>query len=86
MNSDHKNRSYSSWREAIQAAKTLPTLKAIGEDLGQFQKQSGLFGDEEKKLADPQIETLRKLYSEKMKKLVAETMDNNGSTKPEFKK
>ncbi len=60
------------WRGAIYNAKTQITLKAVGEDLSKFQKQSGLFVDEEAKLTGDQLTTLRKQYSEKMKKLVVE--------------
>ncbi len=60
------------WRGAIYTAKTALALKAVGEDLSQFQKQSGLFGDEEAKLSEAQVATLRKQYSEKMKKLFTE--------------
>lgn len=65
---------FPAWREAIQTSKTIPDLKSIGEDLAQFQHQSGLFGDEEKKLNDVQVVALRKMYSEKMEKLKAEKL------------
>ena len=74
------------WHSSIYNAKTLLTLKAVGEDLSQFQKQPGFLVDEEKKLTDMQVEALRKIYSEKMKKLTAETLEAPGSKKPEFKK
>jgi hypothetical protein len=60
------------WRESIYAAKTPSDLKSIGDDLSQFQNQSGLFGDEEEKLTDARVDILRKHYSERMKKLVGE--------------
>jgi hypothetical protein len=47
-------------------------LKAVGEDLANFQNQTGLFADGEKKLTDDQVATLRMEYSLRMKKLVAE--------------
>ena len=74
------------WRGAIYNAKTPLALKAVGEDLSQFQKQSGLFGDEEAKLTDGQMATLRKQYSEKMKKLTAETLETQAPKKPKFNK
>jgi hypothetical protein len=58
---------FSFWRGAIYAAKTALILKAVGEDLSNFQAQSGLFGDEEKKLTAEQVAILRTQYSEKMK-------------------
>lgn len=71
------------WREAIYNSKTLIDLKSVGEDLAQFQKQSGLFGDEEKKLTDDQVVKLRKVYTEKIEKFEKETMPQ---AKPKFKK
>lgn len=64
---------FPSWRDAIQTAKTLPALKSIGTDLAQFQSQTDFAGVEaEPKLTPPQVEALRKIYAEKMKKLIAE--------------
>lgn len=60
------------WRNAIYNAKTTPVLKAVGEDLSNFQNQTGLFEDGEKKLTDDQVATLRLEYSLRMKKLQAE--------------
>ena len=60
------------WRGAFYSAKTAAVLKSVGEDLSQFQAQSGLFGDEEAMLTAAQVATLRKQYAVKMKKLVAE--------------
>lgn len=57
------------WRGAIYSAKTILHLKSIGEDLAKFQGQTGLFGDEEKSLPDHQVLSLRKQYTEKLKKL-----------------
>jgi hypothetical protein len=74
------------WRGAIYNAKTALILKAVGEDLAQFQKQSGLFGDEEKKLNDTQMTTLRKMYAEKLKKLQAEALDAQVHKKLKFNK
>lgn len=79
-------RDFSFWQGEIYNAKTTLILKSVGEDLAQFQNQTKLFGDEEKKLTDDQVATLRKMYSEKMKKLTAETIQVQGSNKPEFKK
>ena len=63
---------FSFWRGAINSAKNLIILKTVGEELAQFQNQSGLFGDEEKKLSDGQMDALRKQYAERMKKLQVE--------------
>lgn len=76
-------RDFPFWRGAIYNAKTAQILKSVGEDLAQFQKQSGLFGDEEKKLTDDQVVTLRKKYSEKMEKFEKETLPQD---MPKFKK
>ena len=61
------------WRAEITAAKTVPVLKAVGEDLAQSQKQSDFVGDIPK-LTGPQIEALRSLYGVKLKKLVSEKL------------
>jgi len=74
------------WRGAIYNAKTPLILKAVGEDLAQFQKQSGLFGDGEKKLTDDQVVTLRTQYSKKKMKLEKETLPHSVSRKPKFHK
>ena len=63
------------WREAITSSKTLEVLKSIGADLAQFQSQTNLAGvDTEPKLMVPQVLSLRKIYSEKMKKLKSEKL------------
>ena len=62
------------WHTAITSAKTVPVLKSVGEDLAQFQGQTGFLGDEEKKLTDSQVAALRTQYSEKLKKLQAEKL------------
>jgi len=63
------------WREAIFNAKTAAVLKAVGEDLSQFQSQPDFAGVEaEPKLTVPQVISLRKTYTERMKKLVAEKL------------
>ena len=74
------------WRGAIHNAKTPLILKAVGEDLSNFQAQSGLFGDQEAKLTTDQVGNLRKMYSEKMKKLENETRDVKAPGKPKFNK
>lgn len=74
------------WRGAIYNSKTIQALKAIGEELSQFQKQSGLFGDEEKKLSDSQVAALRTQYSEKLKKLEIEVLPNQPPGKLKFNK
>jgi hypothetical protein len=66
---------FSAWRDAIQSANTLPALKSIGADLSQFQNQPNFAGVEaEPKLKPSQVEALRKIYSEKLKKLKSETL------------
>lgn len=63
------------WRSAILNAKTVPVLKAVGEDLAQFQSQTGFEGVEaEPKLKPPQVEALRKYYSDKLIKLKSEKL------------
>lgn len=63
------------WRDSIETAKTALVLKAVGEDLAQFQNQTDFAGVEaEPKLKPPQVESLRKIYSEKLKKLKAEKL------------
>ena len=66
---------FPSWRDAIQTAKILPALKSIGTDLAQFQSQTDFYEVEaEPKLTPPQVDALRKIYSEKTKKLKAEKL------------
>ncbi len=79
-------KNFAFWRGAIFDAKTLLSLKAVGEDIAQFQKQTDLLGDGEKKLTEVQVETLRLEYSLKMKKLTAETLFIKQPGKPKFKK
>jgi hypothetical protein len=63
------------WRDSIENAKTALVLKAVGEDLAQFQSQTDFAGVEaEPKLKPPQVEAIRKIYSEKLKKLKAEKL------------
>ena len=77
-------RDFPFWRSEISSAKTSHVLKKVGADLSQFQKQSGLFGDEEKKLTEEQVGTLRKMYKEKMKQLEKEAL--TPPAKPKFNK
>jgi hypothetical protein len=74
------------WRGAIYNAKTPVILKSVGEDLANFQKQTGLFGDGEKKLTDEQVATLRLEYSTRMKKLEKEALPPQTPGKPKFNK
>jgi hypothetical protein len=61
------------WHTAIYNAKTPEVLKSVGEYLAQFQSQTDFAGVEaEPKLKPPQVEALRKIYSEKLNKLKAE--------------
>jgi hypothetical protein len=62
------------WRGSIYNAKTPLILKYVGEELGQFQNQPGLFGDGEEKLTDHQVRTLRLEYSFKIKKFESEAI------------
>ena len=73
------------WRGAIHNAKTLLVLKSVGEDLASHKNQSDLLNDEVK-LTEAQLETLRLEYSFKMKKLTAETLPIKQPGKPKFKK
>jgi len=66
---------FPSWSDAIQTAKTLPVLKSIGTDLAQFQSQTDFAGvGAEPKLTLFQVEAIRKIYSERLKKLKAEKL------------
>lgn len=63
------------WHSAIYNAKTPDVLKSVGDDSAQFQSQTDFAGVEaEPKLKTLQVEALRKIYSEKMKKLKAEKL------------
>ena len=53
------------WHSAIYNAKTALVLKAVGEDLNNFQNQSD-FLNEGYKLKEAEVAILRKHYSEKM--------------------
>lgn len=74
------------WRTAISNAKTALILKAVGEELAQFQKQTELLGDGDKKLSEEQVATLRLEYSFKMKKFESEAMPPKTPGKPKFNK
>jgi hypothetical protein len=63
------------WHTAINNAKTQDVLKSVGVDLAQFQSQTDFAGVEaEPKLKPPQVESLRKIYSERLKKLKSEKL------------
>jgi hypothetical protein len=63
------------WHTAISNAKTLDVLKLVGADLSQFQSQTDFAGvGAEPKLTPFQVEAIRKIYSEKMKKLKTEKL------------
>ena len=63
------------WHTAIYNAKTLDVLKSVGADLSQFQSQTDFAGvGAEPKLTLFQVEAIRKIYSEKLKKLKAEKL------------
>ncbi len=63
------------WHTAIYNAKTLDVLKSVGADLAQFQSQTDFAGvGAEPKLTPFQVEAIRKIYSEKLKKLKAEKL------------
>lgn len=74
------------WRGAIYNAKTPLILKSVGEELAQFQKQTGFLNDGEKKLTDDQLATLRLEYSTRMKKLEKEALPQHPPGKPKFNK
>ena len=66
---------FPSWRDAIYNAKTLDVLKSVGADLSQFQSQTDFAGvGAEPKLTPFQVEALRKIYSDKLKKLKMEEL------------
>jgi hypothetical protein len=73
------------WRGAIYNAKTPLILKAVGEDLNNFQNQSD-FLTEGNKLTEEEVAILRKQYSERMKRLEKEAMPPKPPGKPKFKK
>ena len=79
------NESFPFWRGAIYNAKTALILKAVGEDLANFKNQSDFIGDKPK-LTEAQLATLRKMYSEKIKKYESEAMPPKSHGKPKFKK
>jgi hypothetical protein len=63
------------WHTAIYNAKTQDVLKSVGADLAQFQSQTDFAGvGAEPKLTPFQVEAIRKIYSEKLKKLKAEKL------------
>jgi hypothetical protein len=63
------------WHTAIYNAKTPEVLKSVGADLSQFQSQTDFAGVEaEPKLTPLQVDALRKIYAEKLKKLHAEKL------------
>ena len=74
------------WRGAIYKAKTPLVLKAVGEELAQFQKQTGFLDDDVMKLTVVQMAILRKQYAEKLKKLTSETIDLKDRPKPKLNK
>ena len=53
------------WRGAIYNAKTALVLKAVGEELAQFQSQSDFLGGDPK-LNEAQLATLRTQYTQKL--------------------
>ena len=55
------------WRGAIQTAQNPVALKTVGEELAQFQGQTQLLNDGEKRLTPDQVAALRKIYSNKLK-------------------
>jgi hypothetical protein len=74
------------WRGSIYNSKTLLILKSVGEELAQFQQQTALFGDDETKLTEGPVTTLRGMYSEKLKKLELESLSGTPPIKPKFNK
>ena len=74
------------WCGSIYNSKTLDVLKSVGGELAQFQKQTALFGEDDIKLTEGQIASLREMYSDKLKKLELEILPDTLLTKPKFKK
>ena len=73
------------WRGAIYNAKTALILKAVGEELANFQNQSD-FLTEGNKLTEAEVATLRTQYAGKMKILTDETLLLKSPGKPKFNK
>jgi hypothetical protein len=66
---------FSFWHTANYNAKTPGVLKSIGANLAQFQSQTNFAGVEaEPKLSPTQVDALRKIYSERLKKLKSEKL------------
>lgn len=66
-------RDFAYWRETLNSAKTLPALKAAGENLDRFQKQQD-FLQEEPRLAAGQVAALRTLYSSRRERIASEVL------------
>jgi len=75
-------RDFPFWHNALKTAKTQVGLATVAADLATFQKQTG-FLDEEKKLTEPQLKTLREFYTARKKALDREALPKE---KPKFKK
>ena len=73
------------WHGALYNAKNAFILKSIGEELAQFQKQSGILS-EGYSLRRAEVAILHKMYSEKMKKFEREAMPPKPPGKPKFNK
>ena len=74
------------WRGRIIYARIPLSLKAVGEELAKFQKQTEPWDDGNKKLTNYQVARLRLEYSFKMKKLAAKALLPKGPKKNSPKK
>lgn len=64
---------YPYWHDAIKSAKSYDALKNVGENLAVFQNQPDLIGGEPM-LSEHQVDSLRMIYSLKIKKFQAEKL------------
>lgn len=78
-------RDFPFWHNALKTAKTSFALEAVAADLGAFQNQPTLIADDEKKLTEPQLKSLRELYSSRKKILAKEALPAHPPDKSKFK-
>lgn len=73
------------WHSALYNSKTALILKAVWEDLNNFQNQSDFLA-EGNKLTEDEMAILRKMYSEMLKKLVKDALPPKPPSKRKSKK
>ena len=66
-------RDFPFWRDSLTNAKTQSALKSVGEELAAFQKQTDFLGGEPK-LTEAQVDSLRMIYSLRLKKFTTERL------------